>query len=297
MYGFAGSNASSRRGVYLELDFVTRSALLRGVPRGTDRELAAGSVAGDDAATTRGASDAPLFSAGSDFGASGATFGADDWVLATVVVLPRVVSFPAGIAGVSPVLAAVRERVTKNPSATIASTAAAKTTNVSFVGYDGAQRALCNSEIRKPAHPITSDEDVRGRDVAMKDAERLSGSVGGFVRRVQACESVERDAQHDACWNPASFPRNAKEPVHGFALDVIENEKRPLFVDSRVMQPDDVRVVHLCRHPRFIEETSAGALRGRTRVPYSFNRDEALAPILSNRRARAPAMNTPWRIG
>ena len=52
-----------------------------------------------------------------------------------------------------------------------------------------------DAEVGDARGPVDADEDVLGRDVAVDDVERLAVVVAELVRRVEARERIETDAE------------------------------------------------------------------------------------------------------
>ena len=96
----------------------------------------------------------------------------------------------------------------------------------------------------------------------MQNPEGLSGRVPGFVRGVQARQSIQHHAQDDARRHElVSLARARDESLERFAFHVIEHQVVTLVVRTRLVHTGDIRVVHMRSDARFVEKTLIGLCR------------------------------------
>jgi hypothetical protein len=133
---------------------------------------------------------------------------------------------------------------------------------------DSLRRALFSLRDTEVEHfdaAVVADHDVRGRDIAMHDVERLAGLAATLVRVMQTRSRAADDHHRELEWNrPAAAQRRLENRARVLAVDVLHrHEVRAVrlidFVDL-----GDVLVVQRCSELCFIEEHRDEALVRRT---------------------------------
>ena len=121
---------------------------------------------------------------------------------------------------------------------------------------DGQPRGRAgHAEVGEAGAAVGADEDVLRRAVAVDQAEGLALGVGELVRRVEAGERVEQDAERDRRREQgATLERAHREPGERVALDELHHQKVAGLAHPHLEDGDHVRVVDARGEPRFVEE-------------------------------------------
>ena len=135
------------------------------------------------------------------------------------------------------------------------------------LGLVRAIRRLRHAEVDDLDAALVADHEVRGRHVAMHDAERTAVETEPIVRVVQPRRRARRDGQHGMDRQRAAQALGAVEQrPHGLAVHVLHREEIRVAELPDVVDLRDVRVLELGREARLIEE-HADEVRVRRAIP------------------------------
>ncbi len=123
------------------------------------------------------------------------------------------------------------------------------------LGLRAAHRGAGDAEVHDLHVAVVAEEDVRRRDIAVHDAERLAVGADRFVRVVERAGDGTDDRDHVLERHVlAALEQAAEHAAEVLAVDVLHGEVRLAIVLADVVDLDDVVVMQRGSEARFREE-------------------------------------------